>query len=115
MAFACFKKSLWVELGGFDEKLLTNEDYDFNYRVRARGERVMLDRSGALRLLCARYAREARFAISSLRCLEGANGSSNDPRSLKLRQLVAPRICRLDCVAGIARVLAQVFVAVAGL
>ena len=38
VAFACFRKSLWSQLRGFDEKLLTNEDYDFNYRARARGE-----------------------------------------------------------------------------
>ena len=26
VAFACFRKSLWQELGGFNESLLTNED-----------------------------------------------------------------------------------------
>jgi len=47
VAFACFRKSLWSELNGFDEGLLTNEDYEFNYRTRARGGRVVLDRLDA--------------------------------------------------------------------
>lgn len=41
--FGCFRKALWAEMGGFDERLLTNEDYEFNYRVRQSGRRVILD------------------------------------------------------------------------
>lgn len=41
--FGCFRKALWEEMGGFDERLLTNEDYEFNYRVRQSGRRVILD------------------------------------------------------------------------
>ncbi len=46
VAFACFRKSLWKELGGYNESLHTNEDYDFNYRVRRSGRPVILDRGG---------------------------------------------------------------------
>jgi glycosyltransferase involved in cell wall biosynthesis len=89
VAFACFRKSLWSKLGGFDEKLLTNEDYDFNYRARARGDRVVLDRSAhcdyfarpTLRKLASQYFRYGTWKARMIRAR---------PRSLKLRQLVAP-------------------------
>ncbi len=89
VAFACFRKSMWLELGGYDEKLLTNEDYDFNYRVRARGERVVLDRAAhcdyfarpTLRKLAAQYFRYGTWKARMIRLR---------PRSTKLRQLVAP-------------------------
>lgn len=51
--FGCFGRSLWQALGGFDEGLQTNEDYDFNYRVRQRGFRVVLDPA----MRCVYYAR----------------------------------------------------------
>src|SRR6185436_1844174 len=89
VAFACFRKSLWTSLGGFDEKLLTNEDYDFNYRVRLRGEKVLLDRSercdyfarATLPKLASQYFRYDAWKARMIR---------QRPRSIKLRQLVAP-------------------------
>src|SRR5260370_25990298 len=61
VAFACFRKSLWKELGGFNESLLTNEDYDFNYRVRLAGREVILDRSAH----CDYFARTTAKALAS--------------------------------------------------
>lgn len=89
VAFACFEKSLWFDLGGFNEKLLTNEDYDFNYRVRASGRTVLLDRAehcdyfarGTLTKLAAQYLRYGAWKARMVR---------QHPRSLKLRHLVAP-------------------------
>jgi len=89
VAFACFRKSVWTELGGFDEKLLTNEDYDFNYRARKSGRRVLLERSGhcdyfarpTLAKLAAQYFRYGAWKARMLRAR---------PLSLKLRQLIAP-------------------------
>ena len=89
VAFACFRKSLWSEVGGYDEKLLTNEDYDFNYRVRLRGERVILDRlahcdyfaRATLRKLTAQYFRYGAWKARMIR---------QRPRSVKVRHLVAP-------------------------
>src|SRR6266498_264038 len=89
VAFACFKKSLWQELGGFNEELLTNEDYDFNYRVRARGGRVVLDRSGH----CDYFARTTLEGLASQYFRYGgwkARMVKLHPRSIKLRHLVAP-------------------------
>ncbi len=41
--FGCFRKALWERVGGFNEELLANEDYEFNYRVRQMGLAVVLD------------------------------------------------------------------------
>lgn len=89
VAFACFRKSLWHELGGFNEALLTNEDYDFNYRVRQSGRQVILDRGGhcdyfartTIRKLAAQYWRYGRWKAQMVRL---------QPRSIRLRHLVAP-------------------------
>lgn len=89
VAFACFRKSLWKELGGFNESLLTNEDYDFNYRVRLAGREVILDRSGhcdyfartSFSDLAAQYRRYGGWKAQMIRL---------HPRSIKVRHLVAP-------------------------
>lgn len=89
VAFGAFKKSLWCELGGYNEKLLTNEDYDFNYRVRARGGQVLLDRlehcdyfaRSTLSELATQYFRYGKWKARMLRL---------HPRSIRWRHLVAP-------------------------
>jgi len=89
VAFACFRKSLWKELGGYNESLHTNEDYDFNYRVRRSGREVILDRGGhcdyfaraTLKTLCSQYLRYGGWKAEMIRL---------HPRSTKLRHLVAP-------------------------
>lgn len=43
VAFGAFRRSLINRIGPFDETLLTNEDYEFNARVRQSGGRVWLD------------------------------------------------------------------------
>ncbi len=89
VAFACFPKSLWQQLGGYDEGLLTNEDYDFNYRARVRGRRVVLDR----RAHCDYFARATIAKLASQYSRYGAWKARMirlRPRSLRLRQLVAP-------------------------
>ncbi len=80
--FGCFTRDLWASLGGFDERLPVNEDYEFNHRVRASGLRVILDPAiqstyfarptlGALARQYARYgwwkARMLRMHPASLR------------------------------------------------
>ena len=89
VAFACFRRSLWSQLKGFNESLLTNEDYDFNYRVRMAGQLVLLDRSGhcdyfartTLRGLAAQYVRYGGWKAQMVKL---------HPGSTKLRHLVAP-------------------------
>jgi glycosyltransferase involved in cell wall biosynthesis len=40
--FGTFPRSVWEQVGGYDETLVANEDFDFNYRVRRAGYRVVL-------------------------------------------------------------------------
>lgn len=89
VAFACFKKELWTELGGFDEELLANEDYEFNYRIRLSGKIVLLDRSEH----CDYFARTTlpdlfrqywRYGTWKARMIR------RHPRSIKLRHMIAP-------------------------
>jgi GT2 family glycosyltransferase len=42
--FGAFPRALWERLGGFDESLSANQDFDFNYRARVAGFAVVLDR-----------------------------------------------------------------------
>lgn len=42
--FGAFRRALWEQLGGFDESLSANQDFDFNYRARKAGHLVVLDR-----------------------------------------------------------------------
>jgi succinoglycan biosynthesis protein ExoA len=41
--FGGFRRKLWESLGGFDESLLTNEDYEFNSRILQSGGRIWCD------------------------------------------------------------------------
>jgi len=41
--FGAYARSLVDRIGGYDESLLTNEDYEFNTRIRAIGGRIWLD------------------------------------------------------------------------
>ena len=41
--FGSFKRQLFVRIGEFDETLLTNEDYEFNSRIRKQGGTIWLD------------------------------------------------------------------------
>jgi glycosyltransferase involved in cell wall biosynthesis len=87
--FGAFRKTLWEDLGGFNADLLTNEDYDFNYRVRLRGGKVLLDTAGycnyfarpTFRDLAAQYYRYGSWKAQMVKL---------HPRSIKLRHLVAP-------------------------
>lgn len=89
VAFGSFRKSLWKEVGGFNELLHTNEDYDFNYRVRAAGGLVLLDRAehttyfarGTLRDLITQYSRYGKWKARMIRL---------HPPSIKWRHLIAP-------------------------
>lgn len=41
--FGAYRTELVRELGGWDERLITNQDYEFDYRLRLRGERLLFD------------------------------------------------------------------------
>jgi GT2 family glycosyltransferase len=87
--FGAFHKSLFERVGGFDETLLTNEDYEFNTRVRQAGGVVWLDpeiRStyiarGSLGALARQYW---RYGYWKFRMLQ------RHPGSLRWRQAIPP-------------------------
>lgn len=41
--FGAFTKALWQKIGGYDEVLLFDEDYDYNYRIKQEGYRIVLN------------------------------------------------------------------------
>jgi glycosyltransferase involved in cell wall biosynthesis len=41
--FGCFPREVFARLGGFDERLVRNQDFEFNARIRAAGGTVWLD------------------------------------------------------------------------
>jgi succinoglycan biosynthesis protein ExoA len=58
--FGAFRRDLFMRLGGFDESLLTNEDYEFNARIRRGGGRIWLDPQ----IRSVYYARESLGALA---------------------------------------------------
>lgn len=40
VAYGCFRRSIFDEIGLFDERLVRNQDYEFNRRISAVGEKV---------------------------------------------------------------------------
>lgn len=89
VAFACFRKDLWQSIGGFDETLYANEDYEFNYRIRLSGKTVLLDQQErcdyfartTLKDLAVQYWRYGRWKARMI---------LRHPGSIKVRQAVAP-------------------------
>jgi Glycosyltransferases, probably involved in cell wall biogenesis len=89
VAFGFFEKSLWEKIGGFNESLSTNEDYDFNYRIRETGKVVLLDRIEH----CDYFARTTLSGLAKQYWRYGswkARMVRVSPKSIKLRHLVAP-------------------------
>lgn len=84
--FGAFRRTLWEQLGGFDESLSANQDFDFNYRVRRAGFTVVFDRRilatymarPTLRSLGRQYFRYGYWKLRMLR---------KDVRALHPRQL----------------------------
>lgn len=103
--FGCFRRSLWQSLGGMDERLLANEDYEFNHRVRLLGLRVVLDPA----MHCTYFARPTVTAVARQYGWYGwwkARMLLRYPESVRLRQLIpallAPALIVLMVGAGLA-------------
>jgi glycosyltransferase involved in cell wall biosynthesis len=87
--FGAFKRSLIGEVGGFDESLQANEDYEFNTRIRKAGGTVWLDpdiRSTyfarpTLAQLANQYARYGFWKVRMLRRF---------PDTIRWRQAIPP-------------------------
>lgn len=87
--FGAFRRSLFEQMGGFDESLLTNEDYEFNTRVRQAGGVVWLDPAirstyiarASLQALARQYWRYGYWKCKMLQ---------RHPGSLRWRQALPP-------------------------
>ncbi len=87
--FGAFKRSLIDKIGGFDESLRANEDYEFNARIRAAGGHVWLDPAirsiyyprPDLTSLARQYARYGYWKLQMLR---------RYPKTLRARQAIPP-------------------------
>lgn len=102
--FGAFRKSLVDKLGGFDETLLTNEDYEFNARVRRDGGVIWLDpgiRStyiarSSLSQLARQYWRYGYWKFQMLR---------RHPSTLRWRQALPPALVLSVVLLTIAAIL----------
>ena len=87
--FGAFRRELIERIGPFDERLLTNEDYEFNTRIRRSGGRIWLDpqiRSvyfarGSLSDLAKQYWRYGYWNAQMLK---------RYPKTLRMRQALPP-------------------------
>jgi glycosyltransferase involved in cell wall biosynthesis len=109
--FGAFYKSLIARIGRFDETLLTNEDYEFNTRIRLAGGVVWLDPAiqsvyyarASFEALARQYARYGYWKARMLR---------RYPGTLRWRQALPPLL--VITMLGLA-VLGLVFPLAAGL
>ncbi|MFI5276282.1 MAG: glycosyltransferase family 2 protein [Ktedonobacterales bacterium] len=84
-----WRRDALLAVGGFDERLRVNEDYELNHRLRRAGGRVYL--SPAIR--STYYGRQTLGALARQYFAYGADRTNTlklHPDSLKPRQLVAP-------------------------
>ncbi len=87
--FGAFRKAYLEQLGGFDEELHTNEDYELNTRIRMAGGKLWLDPNiqvqyfarPNLRQLARQYFRYGYWKVQMLR---------RYPGSLRWRQALPP-------------------------
>jgi cellulose synthase/poly-beta-1,6-N-acetylglucosamine synthase-like glycosyltransferase len=87
--FGAFRRSLIEKIGFFDEELLTNEDYEFNTRVRQAGGTVWLDPAirsvyfarSTLPALARQYWRYGYWKVRMLR---------KYPATIRWRQAIPP-------------------------
>jgi succinoglycan biosynthesis protein ExoA len=87
--FGAFKKEVFLNIGGFDENLLSNEDYEFNTRLRQNGGKIWLD--AAIR--SKYYARKNLIELAKQYWRYGFWKNRmlrKYPRSLRWRQAIPP-------------------------
>jgi len=98
--FGAFRRSLFDRLGGFNEELLANEDYEFNTRIRQNGGVVWLDPSirtvylarPDLRELTRQYFRYGYWKLKMLQRFPG---------TLRWRQALPPLFVGSLIILGI--------------
>ena len=102
--FGAFWKSYLEELGGYNEELLTNEDYELNTRIRSKGDKIWFDPAirstyfarPKFKALARQYWRYGFWKYKMLK---------KYPGSLRLRQAIPP----LFVLGWMVLILASVF------
>jgi succinoglycan biosynthesis protein ExoA len=87
--FGSFKRSLFDQIGLYDEKLLSNEDYDLNVRIRKAGGQVYLDP----KIQCVYFARTTLTSLAKQYWRYGfwkVKMLSKYPDSIRWRQAIPP-------------------------
>lgn len=98
--FGAFSKDTFEKVGGFNEELLSNEDYEFNVRIRKNGGKIWLDpriRSQYFarknfKELAHQYSRYGFWKYQMIRSY---------PDSIRWRQAVPPLFCLAIYIFGI--------------
>lgn len=110
--FGCFSRQLFERIGYFDETLLTNEDYEFNARLRKVGGRVWLDPSirsiyfarSSFSELARQYWRYGYWKVRMLR---------RYPETIRWRQALPPllvlSLAGLFLLSFLSRIFAWIF------
>lgn len=96
--YGCFTRSLWEKMGGFDESLLSNEDYEFFWRIRSAGGNIFFHPSirstyfsrSSHRALIHQYFRYGWWKTQMFR---------KHPASVRARQLLPIVVCGLLGIA----------------
>jgi len=98
--FTCAPRRLLLELGGWREDILTNEDFELDYRIRQAGYRVVFDPAvwaiylprESLGAIVRQYWRYGRWKAEML---------AGAPASLRPRQLAPPALLATLAAAAI--------------
>lgn len=106
--FGAFKRDLLALVGFFDESLLTNEDYEFNVRVRKTGGRIWLDPAirsvyfarATLPELARQYARYGYWKARMLR---------RYPGTVRARQALPPLFVASLVLGAVLAILFPIF------
>ena len=96
--YGCFRRRTLESVGGFDEELLTNEDYEFYLRLRQRGGRIFFDP----KIRCEYFARPTFKSLAQQYWRYGwwkAHVLRRHPRSIRLRQLIPIAWAALSLIA----------------
>jgi cellulose synthase/poly-beta-1,6-N-acetylglucosamine synthase-like glycosyltransferase len=91
LPFGAYPVDLLRDVGGWDERLVANEDYELDYRLRSRGGRLLLDPRVVIAWQCRQsvpdlYRQYVRYGKGK------ADVALLHPTSLSARHVVAPAL-----------------------
>jgi succinoglycan biosynthesis protein ExoA len=100
LPFGAYSVDLLREVGGWDETLVANEDYELDYRLRQGGGRLLLDPRVVISWQCRQsvpdlYRQYVRYGKGK------ADVAMLHPESLSLRHVVAPALVAWLGVAAV--------------